>query len=213
MDITTVIVNYQTPVLLVNAAGSFKEHYPEVPLLIIDNGSDDDSPKIISNLCEVLPNTKPHFLKKNIYHGPAMDLAARELAESEYIFFLDSDTATQKPGFLEEMNGFFKEESVYGVGEILTVNKRGFKSDEGVQILMTPHMLLNRNMYLKLLPFIHHGQPTLKNFTDAKEKGLELRPFPVSDYIYHHWRGTAKKFGYGLGMKGKWNYLMNKIGL
>ena len=35
----------------------------------------------------------------------------------------------------------------------------------------------------------------------------------MDDYIDHLWRGTASKFGYGLGLKGKFDYLLNKLGI
>lgn len=213
MDITAVIINYQTPDLLQTAVQSFKDKYPQVPLIIVDNGSLDDSPKVIEELIERNQNVEAHYLERNIYHGPAMDLAARTMVQSKYIFFLDSDTETLKSGFLEAMHDLLEPQNVYGVGEFLRVNKRGFKSEEGISILMTPHMLLKRKIYLKLPPFKHHGQPTLENYTAAHQKGYELRQFQISDYIYHHWRGTSNRFGYGLGLKGKIDFILNKLGI
>lgn len=213
MDITTVIINYQTPDLLETAVTSFTHHYPHIPLLIIDNGSKDESPSIISNLCKTKSAVSAHFLDENIYHGPAMDFAARNLVSSDFIFFLDSDTETKQPGFLEKMIKQLEEPDAYAVGELLTVNARGFKSTKGFQILMTPYMLIKRNNYLNLPPFEHHGQPTLANYKAAQHQGLVLKEFPVSNYIFHHWRGTASRFGYGLGWKAKLDFVLNKLGL
>ena len=103
MDVTTVIINFQTPDLLKTAVQSFKKHCPEVPLWVIDNGSKDDSPKVIKGLEGTFPNTNGYFMEKNIYHGPAMDFAIRNLVETPYVFLLDSDTEVLKPGFLEQM--------------------------------------------------------------------------------------------------------------
>lgn len=213
MDITTVIINYQTPDLLKTAVTSFTHYYPDLPLLIIDNGSKDDSPTVINNLCKTEKAVSAHYLPKNIYHGPAMDFAARTLVSSDFVFFLDSDTETRKPGFLEKMIKHLDEPAAYAAGEILTVNARGFKSKKGFQILMTPYMLINRKYYLNLPPFEHHGQPTLANYKAAQLRGLALKEFPVSDYIFHHWRGTAGRFGYGLGWKAKLDFVLNKLGL
>ncbi len=215
MKLTTVIINYQTPDLLKTAVTSFKKYYPKVPLLIVDNGSKDNSVDEINKLIELSENVSAHFLDENIFHGPAMDLAAKLLVDTDYIFFLDSDTETLKAGFIEMAIEQLdkKEENIYGVGEFITVNKRGFKSQMGMDILMTPHMFLNRKMYVKLAPFKHHGQPTLDNFKSAYKNGFKLINMPISEYIFHHWRGTANRFGYGLGLKGKIDFILNKLGI
>jgi len=215
MDITTVIINFQTPDLLNTAVRSFKRFYPEEKLLIIDNGSDDDgeSLKLIKVLADEFKSIESVFLNSNIFHGPAMDLAIKKYVNTEYVFFLDSDTDTKQGGFLEQMNKILSsEKNVYGVGEIIKANKRGYKSETGKEILLTPYMLINTHLYKTLMPFIHHGQPTLHNFTDAKTKGYELRFFKISDYINHLWRGTADRFGYGLGFRAKLDYVLNKLG-
>lgn len=213
MDITTVIINYQTPDLLTTAVSSFKEQYPDMELVILDNGSKDNSAEVIEGLKETYPKVSFIGLSQNIYHGPAMDLLCKEHISSEFIFFLDSDTETKRGGFLEQMYSLFDDVNVYGVGELNVVNKRGFKSESGLKILQTPYMLLKREVYNDLPPFVHHGQPTLFNFKAAQEKGLRLKEFRISEYIDHEWRGTADKFGYGLGWRGKLDYVLNKLGI
>lgn len=216
MNITTVIINFQTPELLTVAVNSFKTYYPKAPLLIIDNGSRDEgvSKTMIEKLSLDHEKVKSHFLGKNIYHGPAMDLAIKELVHSELTFFLDSDTETKQSGFLEEMEALcFSDDQIYGVGEITRSNKRGYKAENGEQILLTPYMLIRNDVYRSLKPFIHHGQPTLHNFIDSKKKGYSLKNFHVSEYINHLWRGTASRFGYGLGIRGKIDYILNKMGI
>ncbi|HCI69806.1 MAG TPA: hypothetical protein DHV30_04090, partial [Balneola sp.] len=96
MDITTVIINFQTPDLLDRAVRSFKRFYPEIPLIIIDNGSKDfgQSKKLIKSFGEEFESTEGVFLETNIFHGPAMDLAIKEYVNTKYVFFLDSDTVT-----------------------------------------------------------------------------------------------------------------------
>ena len=216
MDITTVIINFQTPDFLNTAVKSFKDFYPNEKLLIIDNGSkdNDESKNLIKDLIEKYNSVDCVFLESNIFHGPAMNIAIKEHVHTKYVFFLDSDTEIKKGGFLEEMLSLISsEKNVYGVGEIIKANKRGYKSDKGKEILLTPFMLINTNLYKSLRPFIHHGQPTLHNFSDAHEKGYKLKAFRISDYINHIWRGTADRFGYGLGWKGKLDYLLNKLGV
>lgn len=214
MEITTVIVNYKTPELLNAAVGSFLDIYPAQKVLIFDNGSEDDSIQVIDFLKSKYPdNIEVYFSDKNIYHGPAMDKALRELVSTEKVFFLDSDTETQKHGFLEEMAELMnRDQQIYAIGQKIMINKRGFKDPDGFPIILTPYLMLRRELYQSFPPFIHHGQPTIHNFKAAAEKGYKLVDYPVQSFINHKWRGTASRFGYKLGLKGKWDYFMNRLG-
>ncbi len=214
-DLSVVIVNYRTPDILETAAASFRKFYPDVKLVIVDNGSNDRSLEVIGSLVKSNPEkTKSLMLEKNYYHGPAMDKAMRSL-ERKVVFFLDTDTETYCGGFIElmlqEMN---RDEKIYGVGRVDRVNKRGFAVEDGTEtILISAYMMLRRSTYLGLPPFKHHGMPTLDNFSAAKSRGYSLRNFDIASYVRHYGRGTASKFGYSLGFRGKLDYLLNKLGL
>jgi GT2 family glycosyltransferase len=213
-SLSAVIVNFQTPDLLRVAVESFHHHYPQVDVLIVDNGSKDNSREVVGELERLSPGKITTLvLEKNIYHGPAMHQAIKALTK-EYILFLDSDTETMKGGFLEAMQAeFHASPNTYGMGRHIHVNKRGFVADKGITILAPAYMMVRRNFYFTLPPFEHHGQPVLRNFIAAQQKGYVLQAFPIQDFIDHHWRGTASRFGYGLGMKGKIDFLLNKIGI
>lgn len=213
--VTTVIVNYQTPELLRKAVLSFRKHYPDNSILIFDNGSEDDSKKVINELKIQYPESiRTHFEGENIYHGPALDKSVRELVETEFCFFLDSDTVTKKKGFLEKgLEILSSDEKNYALGYKLNANKRGFKDPDGSPIILTPYLLMKTEPYDRFPPFLHHGQPVLFNFREAHKNGYKLIHFPMEQYIDHLWRGTASKYGYGLGLKGKFDYILNKLGL
>ena len=214
-NLTTVIVNYQTPDLLINAVKSFKKHYTDSLVLIFDNGSKDHSKSVIHDLKSEYPHSlRTHFEERNIFHGPALDKTIRELVDTDYCFFLDSDTVTKKGGFLEKgIKTLSVSRDYYALGHKLSVNKRGFKDPEGIPIILTPYLLMKTEPYLKYPPFFHHGQPVLRNFREAQKNGYRLLHFPMDEYIDHLWRGTASKFGYGLGLKGKFDFILNKLGL
>ena len=214
-DVTTVIVNYRTPDILETAMTSFRKFYPEVELVVVDNGSNDRSVDVIGTFVKSNPNkTKSIMLDKNYYHGPAMDRAMRSVGK-EIVFFLDTDTETNRGGFIELMlQEFDRDEKVYGVGRVDMVNKRGFATEDGTEtILISAYMMLRRKIYFDLTPFKHHGMPTLDNFSVARSEGYILRNFDIASYIKHYGRGTASKFGYSLGFRGKLDYLLNKVGL
>lgn len=214
--VAAAVVNFQTPDLLDAAVRSFRAAYPAVPLLIIDNGSVDGSPGLIRRLADELgPGVSALLLEENIYHGPAMHRALCEL-ETPYVYVFDSDTETQRGGFLEAMLAdLAAEDHRYGAGQVVHANKRGFRvaAGEGTPVLASAHMLLKRGLYHQLPPFIHHGLPALHNFEAAAEQGYELRAFPIEDYVFHKGRGTAERYGYGLGLRSRADYLLNKLGL
>jgi len=214
-NVTAVIVNYQTPLLLEDAVVSFKTFYPSVNLLIFDNGSLDNSSEVIENLQKKFPDSiQTHYESKNIFHGPALHKSISELVKSKYCFFLDSDTVTKKHGFLEKgLDILSSKNKNYALGRMIKTNERGFKDPEGIPIIVTPYLLIKTEPYAEFPPFIHHGQPVLHNFKEAQKREMNLIDFPMHDYIDHLWRGTASKYGYGLGLKGKFEYLLNKMGL
>lgn len=184
-------------------------------MVIVDNGSNDRSAGVIEKLQGLNPNkTKSIMLDNNHYHGPAMDRAIR-FVDKELVFCLDTDTETIRGGFIELMlQEFSRDERVYGVGRVDRVNKRGFAVEDGCDtILISAYMMVRRRMYFDLPPFKHHGMPTLDNFSAAKSRGYSLRSFDIANYIKHYGRGTASKFGYSLGFRGKLDYLLNKVGL
>lgn len=214
ISLYTVVINYQTPDLLKTAVESFRNFYPSAELLIIDNGSKDSSPKVIEDLKNISPSsTNILYLKENIYHGPAMHLAI-EKAKHNFMFFLDSDTKTIKGGFLEEMAELLNiSDKSYAAGRFLVINKRGFQSNKGISFPAPAYMLIKRKHYHLFPPFEHHGMPVLNNFSKALKAGYTFRQFPVENYIEHSWRGTAGRFGYGLGLKARIDFILNKLGL
>ncbi len=212
-NVCVVIVHYRTPDLLDIAVESLRKHYPNVSLLIVDNEPDDRSREKSEKLVAQHPScTRLLTIEKNIYHGPGMHQAIAAI-NHDFVFFLDSDTETKTGGFLEGMLSRFDTQKVYGVGRIDTVNKRGFHSADGTPIVLSPFMMLRRKLYFMFPPFEHHGMPTFKNFFAAQQQGYELKNFPIDTYISHTGRGTASRYGYGLGVRGKIEYVLNKFGL
>lgn len=212
-SISAVVINYRTPDLLKTAVESFRRFYPEIPLLIVDNGSADDSSSAIEQLCAAGGGrVQAEYLPENIFHGPAMHLALQRQT-TRYVYVFDSDTETLKGGFLESMHGALeKSEESYGAGHVVRANHRGFADTKGIPVLASAYMLLKRDVYLQLPPFIHHGLPALQNFQAAAKQGYRLIPYPIEEYVEHLGRGTAERYGYGLGLRSKIDYLLNRIG-
>jgi len=215
--VTAVIINFRTPDLTIRAVRTFRSFYPDIPLLLIDNGSGDGSVQALE-ICarDAGDNTRLLVNPRNLHHGPAMDLALREL-QSRFVLFVDSDCVITKGGFLETMRVSLEEEDhAYAAGKLISMNRRGYDIPEspGAYAYIRPIcMLIKRELYLSLPPFRRHGAPCLDNMRAASKRNLDLIHVPVEEYLTHEGRGTAGRHGYRLGFRGRLNHLLNRLGL
>ena len=108
-----------------------------------------------------------------------------------------------------------EEQGAYGVGRRIGLSNRGFfdASADAIPALDPAYMLIKSTTYAELPAFAHHGQPVLENFRAVANRDLTLVDFPVDEHIEHLHRGTVDRHGYGLGIRGKWNYVLEKLGL
>ncbi|MFT5142120.1 MAG: GT2 family glycosyltransferase [Rhodothermales bacterium] len=212
MNALVAIVHYQTPDLLEQAVTSFRAVDPETPLLVVDNGSSDGSQEFVLSLPQRFAGVRARMLSANIFHGPAMDLVMQEASE-DLVFFLDSDTITHRGGFLKPLAALALQNDVLAAGQVAYVDKRGFATETGTPVPVSAFMMINTRQYLNLPPFEHHGLPVLKTCAEAARRGLSVKEFPVEEYVEHLGRGTAARFGYGLGLKSRMSFLLHKLGL
>lgn len=213
--VSAFIINYQTPELTQQAVSSFRRFYPDIFLVLIDNGSRDNSVQFLKNNIHPYSHiTKFVVNSKNIHHGPAMH-QAMQIAESEFILFLDSDCIVIEGGFIEKMIEVIESDANnYAVGKMVFMNKRGFDvKQNGYKYIRPICMLVRREMYFKINPFERHGTPCLKNMISAVNRRYNLMDFEIEKYIFHKGRGTASLHGYNLGLKGKINHIFNKLGI
>lgn len=212
MRVETAIVHFQTPDLLRQTVDSFCAHCPGERVLIVDNGSKDGSTSVVEALAAEHSPVEVRMLAENIYHGPAMDLVLQE-TKAEVVFFLDSDTVTHRGGFIEPMVALLEAPGVLASGQVATVDGRGFAASSGIPVPVSAFMAIQVERYRRLPPFRHHGLPVLETCRRAAELGLEIAPFPIEQYVEHLGRGTAERFGYGLGWKSRLSYLLHRLGL
>lgn len=215
--VTAVVINFRTPDLTRRAVESFRSFYASLPLLLIDNGSGDESGRTLDHLRALAPGCTEVILNpSNRHHGPAMDQALRAI-NTPYALFIDSDCEVLKGGFVELMLALADENPhAYVVGKKIFMNDRGFDIPEqpGAHSYIRPIcMLVRREPYLLLPPFERHGAPCLANMRAARASSYELVHFPVEDFVRHEGRGTASRHGYRLGWRGRLNHFMNKMGL
>ncbi len=202
--VTGVIINFQTPDLTRKAIESLRQFYPHLPLLLVDNGSEDNSRASLQEFQLRFPaTTQLLFNQRNLYHGPAMHQAMGEVASS-FVLFLDSDCEIHRGGFIEGMAEIANQDNLcYAVEKRVYMNKRGFDVSEqqgAIPCIRPVCMLVKREIYSLLRTFRHHGTPCLDNMQDALARGYHLIDFPIFDFVAHEGRGTAGKYGYGLGL-------------
>jgi glycosyltransferase involved in cell wall biosynthesis len=220
--ITAVVVNYRTLELTRACVESLLARYPDLTVILIDNGSGDESSRYVGRLGETMSNVRAVLNPRNLYHGPALDQGVR-LARTDYVFTLDSDCEILLGGFLEEMLSHFEDPSTYAVGGLRYKNRFGFTYGYGetqepekrgrVPYIHPYAMLLDRKKYLGLRPFIHHGAPCIRNMEDAQRAGYRVAHFPIGDFVLHRMEGTSSSHGYGfrLAVKQRFEYYLNMV--
>jgi glycosyltransferase involved in cell wall biosynthesis len=217
-QITALIVNYKTRDLTGRAIESFRQHYADVPLILIDNGSRDESTDLLREMEHRYRNVSVVINEHNRYHGPAMDQGIT-LARTPYVFTLDSDAEVIQGGFLEQMADAFLDQRVYALGELRYKNRFGYTygyvTSDGFTDRARPEnrrripyahpyaMLLDRMKYQRLHPFVHHGAPCIKNMRHAKKVGYLVRHFPIGAFVIHHFEGTSAQHGYGVRVRSR----------
>ena len=220
-DIRVIIVHYRTVDLLEDAVRSFRHFYPSVSLTIVDNGSTEETRAAIETLAsDASEATDVMTWEENLGHGPGMHRAIGD-ANEPLLFLLDSDTVVTEGGFMELMLGEVSRaqgSDVLGIGRVIRMNRRGFfveddSSEGSFPALDAAYMMIVRSHYESLPGFEHHGAPVAGTFREADARGLSLLSFPIERYIDHLHRGTVQRHGYGLGLRSKIDYILNKLGL
>jgi len=215
-NLTALIINYKTYDLTKQCVESLLQAYPTISLMLIDNGSNDESTHYIKALPVQYENITVARNKKNIYHGPAMDQGIRQIS-TQYVFILDSDCKILRSGFLEKMLALFANKNLYAAGKLIYMNRYGYQASSNyknpIKYIHPYAMLLDREKYLTLKPFTHHGSPCIYNMKDAERTGYQVYNFPLTNFVYHLGKGTCNRYGYALSVKTSIERLLNDWGI
>ncbi len=206
MDVTAAVVNYGTPDLTRAAVWSLRSLYPALPILVVENGSPDDSAARLRALAAEAGGVTLLEPGRNLHHGPGLDLALRT-AETSWVLLFDSDAVAYRGGFLDAMHDAAERAGAYMAGHLHHVDDGGFDVSPGTpgahRYVHPKCALVRREAYLGLPPFEKHGAPCLANERAAAARGLALVAFPVGDYVLHLGEGTVRRYGYGLGGRSR----------
>jgi glycosyltransferase involved in cell wall biosynthesis len=195
MNLCSLVVNHRTYDLTKTFIESYVKFYPDLPMLVIDNGSGDDSADYIRSL----PRTQFQVIMNDINYGHGYALDQGMIAvNADLVMCFDSDCEVIKGGFIEPMAKAFEDRNLYAIGMFHLVNKGGIDTfiqadPEGKEY---PYVhpstgMYRRSMYLDLPPFRHHGSPCIDNMVEAHRRGYGVVEFPgIRDYVTHPWAGT-----------------------
>lgn len=191
-NLTGLVVSYNTKELLQTAIESLRRFYPELPILIVDSSTpENDCYQYTKNLAELDSNIERIYISGNIGHGQGMDQGIRKIKTKNVLLF-DSDIEMRSPCITQMLVALRSDQ--YGIGQIVSVDKNGSNSEDGIQIAyLHPHFcIINRERYFDYAPFVHHGAPLIKAMRDINQVSAEseLVDFDVSVYVYHEGRGT-----------------------
>jgi GT2 family glycosyltransferase len=200
-DITGVVVSYNTKDLLERAYNSVRKFMPEMPIVIVDGSIENsDCYRYVRALKKRDKLVDIFQSGRNLGHGVGMDIGIRR-AKTKYILIFDSDIEMMASPIEEMMKILTHDDSIYGVGKIMIVDKKGINIDsskygEGIDYLHPYFQMINKSNYLKYHKYIHHGAPCIKTAKELKKKGhsSKLINFELDSYIAHDWRGTRKLF-------------------
>ncbi|MFC6098066.1 glycosyltransferase family 2 protein [Flavobacterium qiangtangense] len=119
MDVSIIIVNYNTRDLTVNCINSIIENTKNIAfeIILVDNASSDGSPKEIKDLFTDIVLIESD---KNVGFGRANNLAAA-IAKGEFVFFLNSDTILIENSVKKLYDFFIANESRLNIGVLGSV--------------------------------------------------------------------------------------------
>jgi glycosyltransferase involved in cell wall biosynthesis len=195
MDITVLICQRNTKHLTQLCLESLLKFYPDIPVLVVDGKSTDDSIVYLRYKSALYPNVKlwerPQEKEGNNSHGVTMDEAIRDHIDTKYVLLMDSDIITMRGGWIEQMLAKYKNKNLYSIGSLMFVTRKGDACnapEDSTDILRYAHpacSIIKRSMYLEMKPFTDHGAPCVYNMKDAEIKGYDVINFPVDKYTIH----------------------------
>jgi GT2 family glycosyltransferase len=199
LDVTAVCVNFRTPEQFETAVTTFRRCYPDIPMILIDNAGCERSADVLQDLAVGVSNIEPIWNERNVGHGPALHQAA-QMAETRFLFTLDSDTRTEGCGFVEQMLKMFeKDKKLLATGCLRHTNRNGVewsKHEGRTHPYIHPYAAIyDLEWYFQFTPFVHRGAPAVQLCHDAEAAGLHFKAFPINEYVWHREAGTRGWFG------------------
>ncbi len=196
---TIVICQRKTKEVTQLCVESILKHYPDIPILVIDGDSQDDSTLYLRYKALTVPNfTLYERIGMRNSHGETLHDAFMNHVETAFALTMDSDTIVNRSGFIEGLIGMFsRNPKLYAAGHLMLVSKSNFgcdapKDEEDILRYAHPECSMFHVPTYKSLgtPFNDNGAPLAHNMIIAGVAGLEIGAFPIDKYSSHR-MGTS----------------------
>ena len=198
-DVTGLTIVYRTKDLIKRAYESFREFYPTIKWLIIDNSGGGDCTNYLANLSDpyltIIGNPKNYGHGSEVHRGIG-------IIDTKLVLMMDSDTRTVRSGGIESMLKLMNPK-IYGIGEIIKTDLHGRNipkdfEGESMDFLLLSVGLVNKEQYYKYHKITKFGLINFKANEDIHQKGKSreiLINFPILQYINHYPGGTRARYG------------------
>jgi glycosyltransferase involved in cell wall biosynthesis len=191
MNVTVLICQRKTGDITKLCLESLLRFYPDIPILIVDGDSQDESVLYLEYKAILHPNIKIWHHSGPNSHGVTMHEAIMGHITTEYVLLMDSDIISMRHGYIEGMLQQLINEKMYATGSLMLQTRRNYAigiPDDENDVLRYAHpscSLYHVPTYKTLAPFTDHGAPCIYNMLDAELKGLQIGYWPVDKYVAH----------------------------
>lgn len=199
-DITVIICQRKTKDLIQLCLNSLLRFYPDIPILVVDGDSQDDSSEYLEFMALKHKNIQVHTRVnplggKHSSHGDTLHEAVTDLCKTKYCLLLDSDVIIERGMFIERMLLLFKlnfNKSLFALGSLMIVSDKndacGAPLNEDDKLLYSHPScsMMNVEIYRNLdAPFCNHGAPSHNTMRVAALRGYDIYSYPVERYVSH----------------------------
>lgn len=213
MDLTVLICQRKTKDLIQLSISSLLRFYPDIPILIVEGDSADESTLYCKFLELKHSNIKVWYRQnfegqKHSSHGITLDQAIKGHTTTKYVLMLDSDVIIERGGWIEQMLYKFTEvhaqqwETIGGVNvmrkpifAVGSVAKYSWSNDavgdpkDENDYLWYSHpscSMINRDLYLQMEAKIDNfGSPCQSIMKEAHTRNWAVEQFNAEDYVSH----------------------------
>ena len=190
---------------------SFREFYPDMKLIIIDNSGTNrpEGPictEALKVYCETDKLAKLIVMPRNLGHGVAMNHGFKQI-KTDYVYVFESDVEMRSPGLIEAMLKKITPE-IYSVGPILNVCYKHAKKASKDFPLRTMRRLWPYSSLLSIKTYFKYPAwdsdkgtnvaPLLKAMqviADSSKEDKLMIEFDVDKYVFHKGGGTRTVVG------------------
>lgn len=194
LDVTVICCQRQTKVAIQLMLESLLRFYPDIPIIISDDDSKDDSAQYLQYKELVTPNLFVWMRGEGKFHGHGMQLdeMLKQFVKTKYCLLLDSDIIVERGGFLEWMIPIMEgDDNLYAIGTMhyaSYINNGGepFSPEDAIPYPHPQCSLIRADKYLKMdNPFIVDGAPLILNMKEAFDKKMGVAYYPTDKFISH----------------------------